>query len=161
MTTTHGHVESGLAGYGPENDDGFYPYANATEAASAASSELETFIDMAHEVASIAADFAQRARDEDNDTLELDQLREYLQESKRADELDILARNLDSDARAKAPIFLEDSALLESTMRAVIEGYVDNGGNVHTGAPWDVSYNTRLYVWECSETECSVWDDAR
>lgn len=128
--TTHYHVASGLTGYGPEPDDGgFFPLPTLEAVSDYVRDELRVFSDMAYESADALADSGD--------------FEAAWNERKRSDALELLRSNLDN-ARAGAPLYAGKPALWRETLDTII-------GETF---PLDVSHNTRLYVWTCSESEC-------
>jgi hypothetical protein len=133
----HWHIATGLAGYGPDAADHGY----------------DTATDMRHLADSIAeelkhfADFNdQGARSE----AEAEDYKEAWQTMMLAEELSILAMNLDYDKRLQAPLYVNDAAALDASIERIVSEQF----------PLDVSYNTRLYVWQCDEAECEHTDES-
>ena len=130
----HYHVATGLAGYGPDaaDSDGFATFGSLSDALSYARDELSSFIDMAHESAhSFGAE---------------EQYKEAWGEILRCEDLELWQANLDP-ARRNAPLYRDDSA-----------AYAAMQAEQAAQFPRDVSYNTRLYLWDCSD-ECDSSDD--
>lgn len=131
---THLHIGYGIVGYGPENDDGTPTLDTWEDVADYLHSELSTVVDMIGEDADAHAD-----------TGEYETAWHTL---KRSDDVDILRRNLDPRRRF-APLYANDPAAWNDTIQRTI---ADN-------FPLDVTGATRLYVWECAETECADDDN--
>ena len=121
----HWHVATGLAGYGPEGADGFVTFSTLSDALEYARDEISTFVDMAHEDAH-ACGAAGMFEDAWREVLRIEDL-----ESWRA--------NLDP-ARRSAPLYREDPAAYASMQEEQAAQF-----------PRDVSYNTRLYLWQCED----------
>lgn len=132
---THYHVATGLAGYGPDaaDTDGYPTFDTAQEALSYARDELTTWIDFAAETAQ------SYAAGEDYE--------QAWKESQRADDLETLRANLDP-ARREAPLYRDNPTAYQTLVQEQVGGF-----------PHDVSYNTRLYLWQCDESECADEDE--
>jgi hypothetical protein len=124
-------VAFGLTGYGPESDDGFHPLSGVREVAATICDDLENAI--------------QNLVDSADTYAEHECFKEAWFERKRADELGNFASNLDA-SREQTPMYAENPELWEQTLTRLID----------ESFPLDVSDNTRLYAWECSEDECET-----
>jgi hypothetical protein len=134
--SSHYHVATGLAGYGPDasDTDGFATFDTLGSALDYARDELATFIEMAHEGSHAAAD----AGDYEQAWLEVC----------RVETLDTLRANLDP-SRKQAPLYVDDDAAYAALQETQAADF-----------PHDVSHNARLYLWECDEPDCeSAADD--
>ena len=131
----HWHVATGLAGYGPEASDDNWATINEGDArglAYAIQDELERIADFEREGAEALADS--------------EDFKAAWETMKNAESLATLAENFDN-SRQHAPLY---PALWHETIyRMVAESF-------------PVDYrdgNSRLYVWECSETDCHDEED--
>lgn len=134
---THWHVETGLAGYGPDaaDTDGFTVYRALTDVADAIRGELDTHAEYEVEVA--------RTYAEHGDYESAWNLREH------ADSLGTMAGNF-SNTRADAPLYQGDPTLWDAEITRLIAEHV----------PVDVNEGrTRIYAWMCDETECEAGED--
>ena len=131
----HYHVATGLAGYGPDaaDSDGFATFESLADALDYARSELSTFIDMAHESAHMFG--------------ASEQYKDAWTEILRCEDLELWQANLDP-ARKDAPLYRDDSA-----------AYAAMQAEQAAQFPRDVSYNTRLYLWDCAEDPCDCSSD--
>lgn len=135
--SSHFHVASGLAGYGPDasDSDGFARFDTLGEALQYVhESELPLWIDQAHETAQCLA------AGED--------YRGAWYEVVRADDLEALRQNL-NPARRSAPMYVDDLAAYEAMQQDQLATF-----------PRTVSDSSRLYVWECDESYCNDDEDA-
>lgn len=128
--TLHYHVAYGLAGYGPDasDSDGFPTFESLGDALSYARDELSTDVDSLH----ISARMLAESEDYKGAWFEM----------MRAEDLDILRMNLDP-ARASAPLYVDDAVAYRALQQSQLADF-----------PVDVSASSRLYVWDCTETEC-------
>ena len=133
---THYHVAHGLAGYGPDVDEGTPTFEVLAEALEYARDELASDIDLAHESAHAFGDAGQFE----------DAWREVL----RMESLETLRANLDP-ARASAPLYAADPA----AYNALQEKQAAELFPVDAYGPAG-----RLYLWDCDEAEC-LEDDER
>ncbi len=135
---THTHIASGLAGYGPDasDSDGFTTTHTVRETAEAIREKLSIWADNAYESAEALADAGQ--------------FEEAWTEHRRVGAMNVLRMNLDG-IRAESPLYKSrDSEAWDTTLaRLISENF-----------PLDVSPNSRLYVWDCSETECETEQDS-
>jgi hypothetical protein len=121
----HWHVATGLAGYGPDGDDGFACFDTLSDALEYAREEITRSVDDADETAYAHADN-----------------RDYeaaWQEKRRADDLTALAANL-APTRREAPAYRDDPAAYASMQEDQAAQF-----------PYAVSHNTRLYLWQCDD----------
>ena len=149
MPTAHFHVASGLAGYGPDaaDSDGFAQFDTLAEALEYARDELDSWVDMAHEGAhdmalhasQYHAAFKLDSSREDMRAMALEHYADAWSELERSEALEILRANLDP-ARRNAPLYRDDAAAYAALQRTQADEF-----------PHDVSHNSRLYLWECSE----------
>ena len=131
--TNHWHVATGLAGYGPDASDGNWSTIDESDATGLADSirgELQFIANFEREGAQAYAD----SEDYENAWRTME----------NANTLWNLAENFDNK-RAQAPLYAGNPALWHETIyRMVAESF-----------PVDFrDGNSRLYVWECSETDC-------
>ena len=147
---THWHVETGLIGYGPDaaDSDGFHPFYSRDEIAEAIREELRIGADMAYEAAHSLAETARKYRESgDIDAADIaDTFAEAWIELERSDTLANMRANLDTD-RKSAPLYadpVEGPGRWEETLAHLI-----SEANTQ-----DLSHNSRLYVWQCAESEC-------
>ncbi len=134
MIAKHYHVESGMQGYGPDSDDGWYAHEGIRDVADAIRDELSIFEDIAHDSAESFADAGD--------------FESAWSEHKRVESFEFLRANLSND-RESAPLYVDNPALWEGTLARII-------GETF---PLDVSHNARLYVWECAETDCHNFEE--
>jgi hypothetical protein len=133
MSDSHFHIGYGIAGYGPDVDEGAPTLGSWEDVCDYLHAELSTVVDM------IGEDAEGHAARGDYETA--------WNTSKRADAVDILRRSLDPK-RAVAPLYRDDPGAWRATIeRTVRESF-----------PLDTSGAIRLYVWECSEDECEDED---
>ena len=132
-TTNHWHVATGLAGYGPDASNGNWDTideSDATGLADSIRSELQFVAEFENNYAESFAD--------------LGDFENAWKTMKNANSIDTLAANFDN-RRSQAPLYVGNPALWHETIyRMVAESF-----------PLD--YNdgkSRLYVWDCSETDC-------
>ncbi|TKK84612.1 hypothetical protein FDA94_28705 [Herbidospora galbida] len=140
MTETrphHWHIAHGLAGYGPDGADG---YNTATEISGSGgladqiSDELDRDAESAHGLIRTEG--------------EAGNFKEAFEAWELHDKLTTLSLNF-SIRREDAPLYKDDKPLWERTvLRLVAENF-----------PLDVSDNSRMYVWECTEPECEHLTD--
>ena len=149
-TEMHWHVETGLQGYGPEAETPtFYPLTEDS-ALQAVSDELNRAADSAHELAMAIGDQAYDPPEHwtATDADLLAQFREAWRELKRSDHLATMAANTDP-SRSQAPLYsanpFEGPQLWAIEVRRLL-----SEANTE-----DLSHNSRLYVWQCSESECT------
>lgn len=126
--TSHYHVQHGLAGYGPDCDESTPTFETLAEALDYARDELSTDADMAHEDAHALAD---DGRFED-----------AWQAIERMEELELLRANLDPK-RQHAPLYANDPRAYAALQESQAAEF-----------PVEVGNHSRLYLWDCSETEC-------
>ncbi len=135
---THWHVASGLAGYGPDCDEGTPTFHDLGDALEYARDELSVYVDMAYDGARSSAEpwapEGHEAAAPDYETA--------WQEVSRAWELETLRANLDPK-RSEAPLYAGDTDAYSALQRSQAEEF-----------PHDVSYNARLYLWDCQNEEC-------
>jgi hypothetical protein len=132
---SHWHIASGLAGYGPDGTDG---YSTATD-----------MQNLAYSVAEELQSFAGYNDDSARCLAEAGDYKEAWQTMMLAESLSALFHNLDYDKRLQAPLYVNDAAALDASIERIVEETF----------PLDVSYNTRLYVWQCDEAECEHLDE--
>ena len=129
----HWHVATGLAGYGPDASDGNIATINESDAEGLASAIQYELQDIADFETQNAEGYA-----------ESEDYKSAWETMKNAERLDTLAANF-NNMRAQAPLYAGNPALWHETVyRMVAESF-------------PVDYrdgNSRLYVWECSETDC-------
>lgn len=89
------------------------------------------------------AEAADKLREAGDTVNELDALRDYLAETRRAESISALSANL---ATGDAPMYQENPALWDQRAKRLI---ADN-------FPLSVASNTTLSVWECSNSECQI-----
>ena len=132
----HYHVATGLAGYGPDaaDSDGLAAFDSLSDALSYARDELSSFVDMAHESAhAFGAEQNYQAA---------------WGEILRCEDLELWQANLDP-ARRDAPLYRDNPG-----------AYAAMQNEQWAQFPRDVSYNTRLYLWDCSEDPCECsWEE--
>jgi hypothetical protein len=117
-----------LQGYGPDVDEGTPTFDDLSSALEYARDDLSVWIDMAHEAAhSFAAD---------------GQFEDAWKEILRCEDLELWRANLDP-ARRDAPLYKDDPA-----------AYAAMQSEQAAQFPRDVSYNSRLYLWDCDESDC-------
>ncbi len=146
----HYHVQSGLAGYGPDADENTATLDALADALDYAREELSTFIDMAHEDAQqLALHASQYHAAYKLDSSRVDMMRSALEhyadawkELERVETLETLRANLDP-ARRNAPLYRDDAAAYAALQESQAADF-----------PHDVSSNARLYLWTCGESEC-------
>lgn len=126
--SVHYHVQSGLAGYGPDADENTPTFETLADALDYARDELSTYVDMAHQDAHALAE----SGDFESAWLEI----------LRIESLELLYANLDPK-RASAPLYAGDAAAYAALQESQAQDF-----------PHDVSSNARLYLWECAEPEC-------
>lgn len=125
----HWHIATGIAGYGPDGADGFGTATTLDDTAESARDELRTSVDICEETAeALAAD---------------GHFEEAWREHKRADALEILRANLNTD-RKDAPLYAGKPELWHRTLSDIVAD----------SFPVDISHSARLYVWECTDTDC-------
>lgn len=127
MSASHWHVATGLAGYGPDGADGYASFDSLSGALDYARDELSTFVDFAHEGAHAAAEDGR--------------FEEAWREVVRMEDLENWRANLDPK-RAGAPAYVNDPAAYAAMQEEQAAQF-----------PRDVSYNTRLYLWQCETPE--------
>lgn len=151
----HYHVASGIAGYGPDCDEGTPTFESLAGALDYARDELSTYVDMAHEHAHDLALHASQyhaafkldpARD-DMQAMALDHYAQAWEELERAETLDTLRANLDP-ARASAPLYRHDPSAYAALQQSQADEF-----------PHDVSDNARLYLWVCSQSDEDCRED--
>lgn len=149
--TVHFHVAYGLAGYGPDApDDGFPTFETIGEALEYAREELSTDSDSAHSMAHDLALHASQyhaaykldASREDMLRMAVNHYANAWRELERSESLELLRANLDP-ARASAPLYRDDPAAYAALQETQLAEF-----------PVDVSEHSRLYVWDCSDSEC-------
>jgi len=138
---THWHVATGLAGYGPDAADGYITVGRDVTP--------EALTDVIREELSDAASYLADSADGYADAEDYESA---WHAHKRAEELDILASNLDYRRRSLAPLYVNDRPALDATMTGLV---ADN-----FPLALDHDDTRRLYVWECGETECDESDDS-
>jgi len=126
--SVHWHVASGLAGYGPDGADGFASFDSLADAIEYAREEIGPFVDMAHESAHSLA--------------ESSDFEGAWREIERIEDLELWQASMDP-ARKEAPLY-----------RGNEEAYAALLADHAAQFPRDVSYNTRLYLWDCAESDC-------
>lgn len=129
--TIHWHVATGLAGYGPDGADGYASATDAREIASALVSELDSAADFNYESAESLADPGK-------------DYEAAWRTMKLGEALTALSANLDYDKRATAPLYVNDPAALDMTIMGIVASEF----------PLDITHNTRLYVWQCDDSDC-------
>jgi hypothetical protein len=130
----HWHIAHGLQGYGPDGADGFGCADSLESAAESARDELARDVDFCEES---AHGFAEQGDFES-----------AWVEHRRADSLELLRANL-NPARSSAPLYADDPAAWQSTLRSLLE----------QSFPVAISHSTSLYVWECFEDDCEHCED--
>lgn len=100
------YVKTGLAGYGPDLDSEDEPFETTADVAAAIVWELNSYADYLEQGAS------GHAEQEDWEAA--------WKAHAKADELATLAMNLDYDKRSKAPLYVDNSALLDETVERII-----------------------------------------
>lgn len=156
------YVKTGLAGYGPDLDETDTPCMSWDDVASLIADELDQAADFAAEGASftgseadethvVASASFERARihgasfdDYAAYVTHLGQYREAWNLHKRAEDLSLKAvnfRNLAKTGDDVAPLYQGRPDLRHARIWNLISSEF----------PYDVSHNTRLYVWECEE----------
>lgn len=138
----HFHYGYLLPGYqtGPDNTRTAISYKDLSEQLA---EDLRQDVDnIAHVLYSLAeiADSARKAGDTVN---ELDALRDYLAETRRAESISALAANL---ATGDHEYYQEHPEIWDQRAKRLI---ADN-------FPLSVASNTTLSVWECSNSECQI-----
>lgn len=136
MTVRHWHVATGLAGYGPDGSDGYDTAENLRDVSDAIRDRLRDFIDSNDQGARAVADTGDY-----KDAWETMML---------AESLETLSTNLNNKRGDSAPLYVGKPKLWDETLDRII-------GETF---PLDVSYNTRLYVWECDTAECDHLDES-
>lgn len=127
----HWHVATGPSGYGPEGSDGYGTATDARELASLIQQECND-----------TADFERQGAENDAEIGDFESAWKAL---KNSEWLSMLALNFDYDTRAMAPLYVDNSPLLDETI------YRLAGENF----PHDFrDGNSRVYVWECVNAEC-------
>lgn len=129
--TIHWHVATGLAGYGPDGADG---YASATDARGIALALTEELGSAAESNYQTAESLADPGKDYEG----------AWRTMKLGEALTTLSANLDYDKRAQAPLYVNDSAALDATIMGIVASEF----------PLDITHNTRLYVWQCDDSDC-------
>jgi hypothetical protein len=131
--THHWHVATGLAGYGPDASDDNWSTIDESDATGLA--------DAIRSEAIFIAEFEQEGAEALADSEDFKGAWETM---KSAERFSNLAASFDNK-RASAPLYAKDRALWHETIyRMVAESF-----------PADYrDGNSRLYVWECSETDC-------
>jgi hypothetical protein len=141
--TTHWHVASGLAGYGPDGDDGYADAVTWRELADLLHGELNQVAEYLHEVAEGEATDGDKA-------LAYDLIR-------KSEEAERLARNLD-DSRADAPLYADNADLRDATVEALVESHFPYYYD-HTVGPGNAA-RLALYAWPCEAgSECEHVED--
>lgn len=132
----HWHVAHGLTGYGPDasDSDGFATFDEIRAVSDHVRDELSTDVDHAIETAHALAESGDFEG----------AWNEYL----RSGSLENLRANL-SNERANAPLYAGNPEAWNASLLDLLESQF----------PVDVSDNTRLYVWQCEESDCGS-DDA-
>jgi hypothetical protein len=136
MTNAHWHVATGFAGYGPDGSDGYLSADDVHGTAELIRSELNDEIDG---LGDTAEGFAQS-----------EDFESAWKSRKLADELETFRMNVDS-ARASAPLYRDSpDAWVETLTRLIGEKF-----------PMDLDINghRRLYVWQCTDSECEHLGD--
>lgn len=131
---SHYHVAHGLAGYGPDVDEGTATFETLGEALEYARDELAGDVDIAHESAHSFGDAGQ--------------FENAWREVLRMESLELLRANLDP-ARAQAPLYANDPAAYRALQESQAGMFpVDAYGPAG-----------RLYLWDCDEAECLERDE--
>lgn len=138
LESSHWHVATGLQGYGPESDEFGFPTFEDSD---------DGLIELVDEVHRILDEFSEWEFESADALGESGQFEDAWKTRKHSDELDTLARNWSNDRRS-APAYAGDPALWSDWVRSNLDAF-----------PIDVSFNTRLYVWDCVEVDCLVDDD--
>ncbi len=128
IQSAHYHVQSGLAGYGPDCDENTATFENLSEALDYARDEFLVYIDM------LDGDMRQLASQGDYE--------ESWRTFEFIERLEFLRANLDP-RRANAPLYRDDAAAYAALQESQADEF-----------PHDVSHNSRLYLWTCTEAEC-------
>lgn len=139
------YVKVALAGYGPDLDAEDMPATSWEDVASQIVSELNHMAEFNGEGSDIgftAAEthYAGYQRGDDGIVQAVDAYHEALADLTRSRELSDMAANFDNE-RANAPLYAGRPDLWHATIYNLITEHF----------PLDVSRNSRLYVWECTE----------
>ena len=132
---THWHIATGLAGYGPDGADGFGTAETLDDAAEYARDELRNAVDSCEEGADILAGEGR--------------FEQAWNEHKRADRLEILRANIDPE-RQNAPLYKDRPEVWAETLSRILGEEF----------PCDISEHSRLYVWQCDDSECEHREDS-
>jgi len=148
------YVHTGLAGYGPDLEPDDYPARSWEDVASQIAWELRSAADFNVEDASAMADQAETAYSEAREHWRLyarsgnwqaiaETYHDADKSRRLASELDTLAANFEnlSDAGNPAPLYQGRPELRHARIWELIGEHF----------PLNISYNSRLYVWECDE----------
>ena len=142
------YVHTGLAGYGPDLEDGDYPARSWEDVASQVAWELRSAADFSHEGATAQADQAKEAyeaaqRGEDGVVAAADLYHEAWTALRLSWELDNLAANFENLANAEspAPLYQGRPELRHARIWDLLTSQF----------PLNISHNSRLYVFECEE----------
>lgn len=140
------YVKTGLAGYGPDLDESDMPYISWEDIASAIATEFRDMAEFNGQGASATAETAETLYNDpvaDARITALEYYRDAWKTLKLAEELDNMAMNFDNLAKTEdvAPLYQGRPELRHARIWNLITEQF----------PYDVSYNSRLYVWECEE----------
>jgi len=148
------YVKTGLAGYGPDLEPDDMPAASWEDVAGQVAWELRSAAEFSHEGAIIRADQAREAYDRvrsdyfartqaGNWQAVADTYHEAWADLRLGWELDSLASTFESLANAgdPAPLYQGRPELRHARIWDLVAGQF----------PYDISHNSRLYVWECEE----------
>lgn len=143
--TTHWHVAGGLAGYGPNGEDGYAYAVTWRELADLLLEGLQRAAEYVYETAQAAAEGGDKAQAWDL--------------VKECEELERLAQNFDNERR-EAPAYPTDDAWDAEIQRMVESNfpyYYDHTVNDSAENP---SARLALYAWPCTEgADCEHVED--
>jgi hypothetical protein len=143
--TTHWHVASGLAGYGPDGDDGYAYAVTWRELAGLLHGELNQAAEYLYEGAEGTAVGGDKA-------LAYDLIKE-------SEEAETMAQNL-ADSRPDAPLYADNADLWNTTVKALVESHFPYYYD-HTVGPGNAA-RLALYAWPCEAgSECEHVEDPR
>jgi hypothetical protein len=145
----HYHYGYHLPSYGVDDPDNIRYAKDEAGLAMQLADDLSRDVDSAVDRASAARDMAKKVRDQPGmKNQELEDLREYLEENERANDLHTLSLNF--KAIETGPLYQENPELIAPRVR----GLLDKEG-------WriEVADNSILSVWECSEDACTQEED--
>jgi hypothetical protein len=137
------YVKTGLTGYGPDLDESDYPADSWESVATDIASELREMSEFNWTGADAEFESAERLYANDERLGAADTYHSALTAHMLSRELDIMAQNFANLANADnpAPLYAGRPELRHARIwNLITENF-----------PLDVSYNSRLYVWECEE----------